>query len=132
MGKALALGYICCVIWRNGHDRQMGGCVPTLLTSGGQLGSPFTGGVSLSWFIQESVLAYMDSLLRWSSVPWVYSVRVTVLQVLCFAVNEIAETASSEVLGGFQLKLSCSRTNQRAFCYMMNIKMILFETDYCI
>lgn len=69
--------------------------------AGGQLGSPFPGGVSLSWFIQESVSASMNSLLRWSSVPWVYSVRVTVLQVLRFAVNEIAGTVSSEVLGGF-------------------------------
>lgn len=53
--------------------------------------------------IQESVLAYMDSLLRWSCVLWVYSAQVTVSQALLFAGNKIAGAVSkdSEVLEGF-------------------------------
>ena len=54
-------------------------------------------------FIQESILAYMDSLLRWSYVLGVYSVRVTVFQALLFALNKIARAVpkDSEVLEGF-------------------------------
>lgn len=45
----------------------------------------------------------MESLLRWSYVPWVYSVRVTVFQALLFAVQEIAGAVSkgSADLEGF-------------------------------
>lgn len=45
----------------------------------------------------------MDSPLRWSCVPWVYSIRVAVFQTLLFAVNKIAEAVSkdSEDLQGF-------------------------------
>lgn len=44
----------------------------------------------------------MDSLLRWSSVPWVYSVQVTALEAQCFALNETIEVISvaSEVFRG--------------------------------
>ena len=80
----------------------MGGCVPTWFLSGGQPGSPFIGDISFSLFIWESVLAYMDSMLRWSSVPWVYSVRVMALEAQCFAVHATIEVISmaSEVFGG--------------------------------
>ena len=52
----------------------------------------------------------MDSLLRWSSVPWVYSVRVTALEAQCFAVNVTIEVISvaSEVFRGCD---SCSNFN---------------------
>lgn len=82
-------------------------------------------------FIQESMLAYMDSLLRWSCILWVYSVWVTVFQALLFAVNKIAGAVSKdpEVLEGFDrgfnLNLHVNIQIRGAFCCMMNMKMIL-------
>lgn len=73
----------------------------------------------------------MDSPLRWNCVLWVYSVRVPVSQALLSAVNKIAGTVleDSEVLEGFNrgfnLNLHANIQIKRAFCRVMNIKMIL-------